>query len=144
MNWRTNADEVIKTYKRYLKDNGVFNQVLKIHRLHCKGSHKVEEILVKAFLPLDFIANSNTFTFWETLKEGRLFWWGISNKWKYKCLTEKIGGENIYPLSSYLSTIDMYESFLDEYQSVLEKEEINRYNKMILNLNEESKKLTHK
>lgn len=144
MDWKINVDAVIKAYKRCLKDNGVFSQALKIHRLHCKHNNSLEDILIQASSPLDFLVKSNIFAFWDASKEGRLFWWRISNEWKYKCLTEKIGGENIYPPSSYFNTIDMYERFLDEFQDILEEEEIDRYDKMISILREERNKLMYK
>lgn len=144
MDWKINADAVIKAYKRCLKDNGVFNQTLKIHLLYHKDSHSVEDILIQASSPLNFLVNASTFAYWDSLKEGRLFWWRISNEWKYKCLTEKIGGEYIYPLTSYLNTIDMYGRFLYEFQGTLEKEEIDKYHKMISILKEECNKLMYK
>lgn len=144
MDWKINVDAVIKAYKRCLKDNGVFSQTLKIHCLHCKHNNSVEDILIQASSPLDFLVKTNIFAYWDVLKEGRLFWWRISNEWKYKCLTEKIGGENIYTLSSYTSTIDMYERFLDEFHYILEKEEVDKYDKMISILKEERNKLIYK
>ncbi len=144
MDWKINADAVIKAYKRCLKDNGVFSQTMKIHLLHNKDSHSVEDILIQASSPLDFLVKTNIFAYWDSLKEGRLFWWRISNEWKYKCLTEKIGGESIYTLSSYRNAIEIYERFLDEFQRILEKEEIDRYYKMISILKEECNKLMHK
>ena len=62
------------------------------------------------------------FTTWASTKEKKIFWWKISNKWKIKCLKEKIGDYK-YTRYDYNKVISMLTRFETEHSSDLSDED---------------------
>ena len=84
MDKKYEKNDVLKTYKRFLKDNGCYYRVMSIHK---KNKINLERIT----LPFNLISRSDYFCYWSNTKEGEYFWWNINNRWKAKCFMEKIG-----------------------------------------------------
>lgn len=113
---------VFNIYKRFLKDNGVFYRAMQIHK------QKMDKFGVERFMnyfiedPKTIMSTSTLFTIWANTKEKKIFWWNISNKWKVKCLKEKIGDYK-YTKYDYKRAISMLIKFETEHNSDLSDED---------------------
>ena len=113
---------VFNIYKRFLKDNGVFYRTMQIHKV------RMNKMGIERFMnyfnisPQQILSDSNMFTTWASTKEKKIFWWKISNKWKIKCLKEKIGDYK-YTRYDYYKVISMLTRFETEHSSDLSDED---------------------
>lgn len=131
---------VFNIYKRFLKDNGVFYRAMQIHK------QRMDKMGAERFLywfnkdPLAIISNADMFTSWAGTKEKKIFWWKISNRWKIKCLKEKIGYYK-YTKWDYNKVISMLLRFEEKHELDITKEEFNFVDSSISELNELKNKL---
>ena len=131
---------VFNEYKRFLKDNGVFYRAMQIHkqRMNKMGTERFFYLFNKD--PLTIISNADMFTSWAGTKEKKIFWWKISNRWKVKCLKEKIGDYK-YTKWDYSKVISMLLRFEEKHKLDITEEEFNFVDSSINELNELKNKL---
>lgn len=133
-------DKVFNEYKRFLKNNGVFCRAMQIHK------QRMDKMGAERFLywfnkdPLRIMSNADMFTSWAESKERKLFWWKISNRWKIKCLKEKIGYYK-YNKYDYSTVVKMLMRFEQKYRLDISGEELKFVVLNIKELNELKDKL---
>jgi hypothetical protein len=93
--WKDNIEYIIKRYKRFLKEHGVYKRVLDIHlsSYYCRmyNVHKLDKLLtICCERPEDFLWKADSFCIWEKTGEGESYWWVLSSLWKETCITENI------------------------------------------------------
>ena len=89
--------QIIKRYKRFLKDNGIYKRVMLKHLENAKKMSLTLEEFFSNRVKMTLISNSGSFCLWERTDEGKAFWWIISNKWKYICIKEQL----VNPISTF-------------------------------------------
>ena len=133
-------DKVFNIYKRFLKDNGVFHRAMQVHkqRMNKMGAEHFLYWLNKD--PMKIMSNADMFTTWANTKERKLFWWKISNRWKIKCLKEKIGYYRYYKYD-YIKVVEMLMKFEQKHRLDISGEELKFVVLSIKELNELKDKL---
>ena len=96
--WRDNIEDIIKRYKRFLKEYGVYKRVLDIHLSsnYCKKNNinTLDRLLTLCASPEDFLWKSDVFCIWERTAEGDSYWWVLSSLWRETCINEKFEEQN--------------------------------------------------
>lgn len=90
--WKDNIEYIIKRYKRFLKEHGVYKRVLDIHlsSFHCKkyNINTLDRLLTICASPEYFLWKSDVFCNWVRTAEGVSYWWVLSSLWRELCITE--------------------------------------------------------
>ena len=80
--------QVVKRYKRFLKDNGIYKRVMSRHLENAKKKNLTLEEFFDHCNKMTLISDIGSFCTWSATDEGKAFWWAISNKWKYVFIKE--------------------------------------------------------
>lgn len=122
-----NVEGILKIYKRFLKENGVYTRAMYLHLNGCgRKSRKITPEKFKNKLsyfsdPMCLLSNVGIFCIWRESSEGDYFWWKISNKWKIKCINECIG---ITPAwRDYNHIIKVIDLYLASFATTMPKDE---------------------
>ena len=90
--WKDNIEYIIKRYKRFLKEHGVYKRVLDIHLSsnYCEkfNINSLNELFAKCLSPEYFLWKADVFCIWDRTAEGDSYWWVLSSLWREICITE--------------------------------------------------------
>ena len=81
-----------KIYFRFLKDHGIFNRAIWLHKNGDDGSIKrtapmtLDVALNYCENPIGWIQSSGCFCTWIETDEGQMYWHDISELWKLECI----------------------------------------------------------
>jgi hypothetical protein len=92
--WKDNIGQVVKRYKRFLKEENVYKRVIDLH-MESEYSkkfevHSLEKLLSKCNTPDEFIWYARVFCIWDKTSEGDNFWWFMSSLWRGICIFENL------------------------------------------------------
>lgn len=96
--WKDNIEYIIKRYKRFLKEHGVYKRVLDIHlnSNYCKKNNinALDRLLIMCSSPEYFLWKADVFCIWERTAEGDSYWWVLSSLWRETCINERFEEQN--------------------------------------------------
>ena len=95
-----------KIYFRFLKDHGIFNRVIWLHKNGHKngddGSIKreapmtLDDALHYCKTPIGWIQSAICFCIWSKTDEGQVYWHDLSKLWKLECIEKGLETENTF------------------------------------------------
>ena len=103
-------DKVVKRYKRFLKENGIYRRAIEIHmeknHIYHPFSQKYKNLseALNGIAYYDWMQSTKSFCMWASTKEGDAFWWFYSILWRYICFNEY----HIMSLSTLICDINTY------------------------------------
>jgi hypothetical protein len=144
--WKDNIDQIVKRYKRFLKENGIYKRAISIHmnsydfrKENCKS---LSNLFSTCSQPDDFLKLISKFCVWAQTPEGRGYWWALSLHWREICLAENFENLNsLYLKERYKKFLKSIEFLINEVElPKKEKEIMTRLKERVINILKEYEK----
>jgi len=130
-------DKIIKKYKRFLKENGIYQRAIELHSYHnCKKTilslygdiKKFNFKSLLAYNPKDWMQSTALFCLWSGTKEGEKYWFEKSILWLSQCC------ETHKDMTDLLAGIECFNRMYGKYKN-------SKINEIEESLNEKLKEL---
>ena len=104
-------DDLEKKYFRFLKEHGVYQRSIEIHKKAMHSKALTFHALLSSNKPISWIQDATIFCQWASSPEGDAFWWVISLLWQSECI---INGYSYFDYGRITTALDIKKN-IDEY-----------------------------